>query len=110
MAWQANTLYTTNPSIEVTTGTTDRWSVDFASALKVGESVASAEVTLDQIDPPTYAAIAEFAGAATVATNVASFDVTGAPLTRGMTYLMRTAGTLNTGKVVVLLTAVVVVA
>lgn len=110
MSWAANTLYTTNPSVEITTGSTDRWSVDFADALGVGESVNSAAVTLVQMDPPTWATVAAFAGAASVATNVATFDVTGAVLARGVTYLMKTAGTLNTGKVVVLLTAVVCVA
>lgn len=110
MSWAANSLYTTNPSIEITTLSTDRWSVDFAGVLEAGESLDSAAVTVVQLDPPTYEAVAAFAGTATVALNVASFDVAGSALTRGRTYLMMTAGTLNTGKVAVLLTAIIVVA
>lgn len=109
MTWQKNTLFTTNPSVEVTTQTTDTWAVDFTAALKVGESVASAAISLIQIDPPTYATVAGFAGTATVESNVATFSVSGTVLTRGRTYLMRSAATLNTGKVVVLLTAVICV-
>jgi hypothetical protein len=109
MTWQANTLFTDPPSIEITTATTDRWSVGFTN-LEVGESLVSAVVTLAQIDPPTYATVPGFAGVATVAANAAVFDITGAVLVRGQTYLMRTTGTLNTGKVVVFLTAVLCVA
>jgi hypothetical protein len=110
MAWEKNTLFTTPPSVEITTLSTDTFTVSFVAHLVGAESLVSAAVTLVQIDPPTFVTIANFAGAATVATNVATFSVTGAPLTRGRTYLMLTAGTLNTGKVVPLLTAVICVA
>lgn len=109
MAWQSNSLYTTNPSIEVTTMTTDRWSVDFSAVVQGAEVMISSDVTVEQLDPPTHALVAAFAGTVDIADDVAIFDIDGSVLTAGYTYLMKTAGTLNTGKVVVLLTAVICV-
>lgn len=110
MSWAANTLFTTNPSVEITTETTDTWAVSFVAALQVGETLASATIEATTIDPPIWDTVVGFAGAATVLANVATFSVNGAVLTRGRTYLMKSVGTLNTGAHVVLLTAVICVA
>lgn len=110
MTWAATTLHTTPASREITNTTTDTWSVSAVAALAEGESVVSATVTLVQTDPPTLATVVGFAGSASIATNVATFSVTGAVLVEGYTYRMETAFTLSTGKVLVLLTHVLCVA